>query len=74
MSLDVITVGDKETADINIIWFHGYGANNWGFEPFIKLLNLLLPFTPKSAPQYSHVSTKSVLIAPQLGHFLPMTY
>ena len=42
MSLDVITVGDKETADINIIWFHGYGANNWGFEPFIKLLNLNL--------------------------------
>ena len=42
MSLDVITVGEKNTADIVLIWFHGYGANNWGFEPFIKLLNLNL--------------------------------
>ena len=42
MNLDVITVGEKSTADIVLIWFHGYGANNWGFEPFIKLLNLNL--------------------------------
>ena len=42
MNLDVITVGEKNTADIILIWFHGYGANNWGFEPFIKLLNLNL--------------------------------
>ena len=42
MNLDVITVGEKSTADIILIWFHGYGANNWGFEPFIKLLNLNL--------------------------------
>ena len=42
MNLDVITVGDKSTADVVLIWFHGYGANNWGFEPFIKLLNLNL--------------------------------
>ena len=42
MNKDIITVGDRESADINLIWFHGYGANNWGFEPFIKLLNLNL--------------------------------
>ena len=42
MNQDVITVGEKSTADIVLIWFHGYGANNWGFEPFIKLLNLNL--------------------------------
>jgi predicted esterase len=40
MNKDIITIGDKESADINLIWFHGYGANNWSFEPFIKLLNL----------------------------------
>ena len=42
MNLDIITVGEKSTADVVLIWFHGYGANNWGFEPFIKLLNLNL--------------------------------
>ena len=42
MSKDIITVGDKSSAIINLIWFHGYGANNWSFEPFIKLLNLNL--------------------------------
>ena len=42
MNLDVITVGERSTADVVLIWFHGYGANNWGFEPFIKLLNLNL--------------------------------
>ena len=42
MIKDIITIGDRESADINLIWFHGYGANNWGFEPFIKLLNLNL--------------------------------
>ena len=42
MNKDIITIGDKESAAINLIWFHGYGANNWGFEPFIKLLNLNL--------------------------------
>ena len=42
MNLDVITVGEKNTADVVLIWFQGYGANNWGFEPFIKLLNLNL--------------------------------
>ena len=42
MNKDIITIGDKHSADINLIWFHGYGANNWSFEPFIKLLNLNL--------------------------------
>ena len=42
MNKDIITVGDRESADINLIWFHGYGAKNWGFEQFIKLLNLNL--------------------------------
>jgi predicted esterase len=42
MNKDIITVGDKDSADINLVWFHGYGANNWSFEPFIKLLNLNL--------------------------------
>lgn len=42
MNKDIITVGDEQSADINLIWFHGYGANNWSFEPFIKLLNLNL--------------------------------
>ena len=42
MNKDIITIGDKNSADANLIWFHGYGSNNWGFEPFIKLLNLNL--------------------------------
>ena len=42
MNKDIITIGDKDTSDIELIWFHGYGANNWSFEPFIKLLNLNL--------------------------------
>ena len=42
MDKDIITVGDKDTSEIQLLWFHGYGANNWGFEPFIKLLNLNL--------------------------------
>ena len=42
MNKDIITIGDKNSSDIELIWFHGYGANNWGFEPFRKLLNLNL--------------------------------
>ncbi len=42
MENGLITIGDKKSSDIELIWFHGYGANNWGFEPFIKLLNLNL--------------------------------
>ena len=42
MENGLITIGDKKSSDIELIWFHGYGANNWGFEPFIKLLNFNL--------------------------------
>ena len=42
MDLEIITVGDRSLAEADLVWFHGYGANNWGFEPFIKLLNLNL--------------------------------
>lgn len=42
MNKDIITIGDKTSSDVELVWFHGYGANNWGFEPFIKLLNLNL--------------------------------
>ena len=23
-----------------MIWFHGYGSNNWSFEPMLKLVNM----------------------------------
>ncbi len=39
---NVITIGDKATASVVLLWFHGYGANNWSFEPSMKMLNLLL--------------------------------
>ena len=39
---NVITIGDKDTASSVLLWFHGYGANNWSFEPSMKMLNLLL--------------------------------
>ena len=39
---NVITIGDKDTASAVLFWFHGYGANNWSFEPSMKMLNLLL--------------------------------
>ena len=42
MSHDILTIGDKDSAEITLLWFHGYGANNWSFEPFIKFLNLNL--------------------------------
>jgi len=42
MDREIITIGNNESSDIDFVWFHGYGANNWGFEPFIKLLNLNL--------------------------------
>ncbi len=42
MNEDVITIGDKSRAKRQMIWFHGYGANNWSFEPTMKLLNLNL--------------------------------
>ena len=39
---NVITIGDKASASAVLFWFHGYGANNWSFEPSMKMLNLLL--------------------------------
>jgi len=39
---NIITIGDKATASAILFWFHGYGANNWSFEPSMKMLNLLL--------------------------------
>ncbi len=39
---NVITIGDKSTSSVILFWFHGYGANNWSFEPSMKMLNLLL--------------------------------
>ncbi|MBT3549445.1 MAG: hypothetical protein HOI56_04825 [Gammaproteobacteria bacterium] len=39
---DYITIGDKKDSNVNIIWFHGYGSNNWSFEPTMKLVNMRL--------------------------------
>ncbi len=39
---NVITIGDEAKASVVLFWFHGYGANNWSFEPSMKMLNLLL--------------------------------
>ena len=36
---DCLYIGNKKSASINIIWFHGYGSNNWSFEPALKILN-----------------------------------
>ena len=37
---DLIIIGEIDTASIVIFWFHGYGSNNWSFEPTMKMLNL----------------------------------
>ena len=42
MNEDIITIGNRESSDIQMLWLHGYGANNWSFEPSMKLLNLKL--------------------------------
>jgi phospholipase/carboxylesterase len=39
---DFITVGDKKNSDITVLWFHGYGSNNWSFEPVMKTINMNL--------------------------------
>ena len=39
---NIITIGDKDTSSAVLFWFHGYGANNWSFEPSMKMLNLML--------------------------------
>ena len=37
---DLIVIGEIDTAPTIIFWFHGYGSNNWSFEPSMKMLNL----------------------------------
>ena len=37
---DFITIGDKKNSTITVLWFHGYGSNNWSFEPVMKKLNM----------------------------------
>ncbi len=37
---DFITIGNKEKSRLTIIWFHGYGSNNWSFEPALKVINM----------------------------------
>jgi len=39
---DCITIGDFNEAQVCIIWLHGYGANNWTFEPIMKTIHLKL--------------------------------
>ena len=39
---DCLTIGDFNEACVCIIWLHGYGADNWGFEPLMKILHLEL--------------------------------
>ena len=39
---DFIAIGNKKSSKVNILWFHGYGSNNWSFEPTMKLINMRL--------------------------------
>ena len=39
---DIITVGNEKDSNLNILWFHGYGSNNWSFEPIMKSINMRL--------------------------------
>jgi|TARA_B100001750_G_scaffold243860_1_gene260002 phospholipase/carboxylesterase len=39
---DCITIGDFDSAPVCLIWLHGYGANNWDFEPVMKMVHLKL--------------------------------
>ena len=36
---NLIEVGDKNHCEATMLWFHGYGANNWSFEPSMKMIN-----------------------------------
>ena len=38
---NLIEVGDKNHCEATMVWFHGYGANNWSFEPSMKMINLM---------------------------------
>tara|TARA_B100000953_G_scaffold77152_1_gene62502 strand:+ start:6921 stop:7553 length:633 start_codon:yes stop_codon:yes gene_type:complete len=37
-----LTIGDLSNNSACLVWLHGYGANNWSFEPSMKLINMLL--------------------------------
>jgi predicted esterase len=37
---DIVTIGDIKKASKVIFWFHGYGSNNWSFEPIMKVINM----------------------------------
>ena len=37
---ELIIIGEKESASKVMFWFHGYGSNNWSFEPTMKMLNM----------------------------------
>ncbi len=37
-----LTIGSLSNNSTCLVWFHGYGSNNWSFEPSMKLINMLL--------------------------------
>ena len=37
---DIIIIGEIKTAKKVLFWFHGYGSNNWSFEPTMKMINM----------------------------------
>ena len=37
-----LTIGNLSNNSTCLIWFHGYGSNNWSFEPSMKLIHMLL--------------------------------
>ena len=39
---ELIIIGEKESASKVMFWFHGYGSNNWSFEPTMKMLNMYM--------------------------------
>ena len=39
---ELIVIGDIGKAPTLIFWFHGYGSNNWSFEPTMKMINMYL--------------------------------
>ena len=39
---DYIVIGDFDSSSTCMLWLHGYGANNWSFEPTIKLIETKL--------------------------------
>ena len=41
---DVIIIGDIEIASKVIFWFHGYGSNNWSFEPIMNMINMQMNY------------------------------